>query len=59
MIENEKKLHILFEGYKSKFKKYSQWNDLKLILNDIGSNIENLPFENEKIIDTLRSVFIK
>jgi len=42
-----------------KFKKYVQWNDLELILNDIGSNIENLPFEKEKIIEALRSVLIK
>ncbi len=42
-----------------KFKKYSQCNDLKLILNYIGSNIENLPFEKEKIMNTLRSFFIK
>ena len=42
-----------------KFKKYAQWNDLELILKDIGTNIESAPFEKEKIIDTLRSVFIK
>jgi Fe-S oxidoreductase len=42
-----------------KFKKYVQWNDLESILDDIGSNIENLPFEKEKILGTLRSVLIK
>ncbi|SDP68904.1 (Fe-S)-binding protein [Desulforhopalus singaporensis] len=42
-----------------KYKKYAHWNDLELILNDIGSNIEDTPFEREKIIATLRSLFVK
>ena len=42
-----------------KFKRYAQWNDLELILKDIGSNIEHLPFGKEKMLKTLRSEFIQ
>ncbi len=42
-----------------KFKKYAQWNDIELILKDMGTHIETSHFKKEKIIDTLRSVFIE
>lgn len=55
-------IHLVAEAMgiyrQDKFKQYAQWNDLELILNDIGSNIEKIPFEKEKIIETLRFVFI-
>ena len=41
------------------YKTYMQLNDLKLILEDIGPHIESAPFEKEKIINTLQSVFVK
>ncbi|MCG8684074.1 MAG: (Fe-S)-binding protein [Desulfobacterales bacterium] len=42
-----------------KYKTYTQLNDLKLILDDIGSRIESSPFDREKIINALQSTFIK
>lgn len=43
----------------NKFKKYVQWNDLDLILNDIGDRVDNLSIEKEKIIEILKAVFIR
>lgn len=42
-----------------KFKKYAQFNDLELILNDIGTNMDASPFEKEQITDALQKVFIR
>lgn len=42
-----------------KFKKYVQWNDLDLILNDIGDRMDNLSIKKDKIIETLKTVFIR
>lgn len=44
---------------KDKFKEYLHWNDFGLILKDIGQNIEASPFDKEKTINVLQSVFIK
>ena len=42
-----------------KFKRYTQWNDLEMIMNDLEPNIENSSFDKEKIVDILKSVFLK
>lgn len=43
-----------------KFKQYTLWGDIDLILKDVDdNNIEELPFDKERIIEVLQSVFKK
>lgn len=41
-----------------KFKKYTLWGNLDLILKDAEEHIAESPFENERIIEVLRAVFM-
>lgn len=43
---------------RDKFKEYTHWKDLELILKDMEQNIETSVFEKEKIIEVLQAVFI-
>lgn len=42
-----------------KFKQYTLWGDLDLILKDADAFIAASPFEKERIIEVLQSVFIR
>lgn len=42
-----------------KFAKYAHWRDLKRILKDADEHIADSPFAKERVIEVLRSVFIK
>jgi heterodisulfide reductase subunit D len=42
-----------------KFKQYTLWADLDLILNDADARIAASPIEKQRIVDVLQSVFIK
>jgi heterodisulfide reductase subunit B len=40
------------------FKRYLHWRNLDRILNDAGDRIRESPFEKERIIEVLKSVFL-
>jgi Fe-S oxidoreductase len=40
-----------------KFQQYARWGDLEPILNDVSERIKELPFETQRIIEILQSVF--
>ena len=40
------------------FKNYTLWRSLERILNDADNHIAESPFERERIVEVLRSVFI-
>jgi len=42
-----------------KFKEYTLWGNLDLILRDAEDRIADSPFENERIIEVLQAVFIR
>lgn len=42
-----------------KFKRYVLWRDLDRILEDANENILESPFEKERIIEVLQTVFVK
>jgi hypothetical protein len=41
------------------FKKYGHWRDLDRILSDTNEHIQESPFEKDKIIEVIESVFIR
>jgi Fe-S oxidoreductase len=42
-----------------KFKKYTLWGSLERILKDVDEHIVESPFENERIVEVLQTVFTK
>jgi hypothetical protein len=42
-----------------KFKKYTLWGSLKRVLEDVDEYIAESPFEKDRIIEVLQTVFIR
>lgn len=41
------------------FKKYTLWRDLDRIVSDLGERLQESHFKREKIIDVLKTLFIR